>query len=202
MKTLNSKPVKLRLKIDLVSYPARAEGLVNMDNNFCLKSRNLIPVVVVVVVVVVVAFKGQVAICSFKLQPTFPAYFLSLFLCWTSTEKKKTVKKKQRKKKKLAQWLAIVFIKIGGVFHWFLGGAWNSHASSFFLSIFLSFFLFSNEAQMDLFSFFLFCRIRSGFFLFYLFIFFFFVASLKKNQNHGCMCMRWKLVSSSSFFFV
>ena len=25
------KPVKLRLKIDLVSYPARAEGLVNMD---------------------------------------------------------------------------------------------------------------------------------------------------------------------------
>ena len=25
--TLNSKPVKLRLKIDLVSYPARAEGL-------------------------------------------------------------------------------------------------------------------------------------------------------------------------------
>ena len=24
------KPVKLRLKIDLVSYPARAEGLVNM----------------------------------------------------------------------------------------------------------------------------------------------------------------------------
>ena len=28
-KTLNSKPVKLRLKIDIVSYPARAEGLVN-----------------------------------------------------------------------------------------------------------------------------------------------------------------------------
>ena len=28
-KTLNSKPVKLRLKNDLVSYPARAEGLVN-----------------------------------------------------------------------------------------------------------------------------------------------------------------------------
>ena len=28
-KTLNSKPVKLHLKIDLVSYPARAEGLVN-----------------------------------------------------------------------------------------------------------------------------------------------------------------------------
>ena len=28
------KPVKLRLKIDLVSYPARAEGLVNMvDKN-------------------------------------------------------------------------------------------------------------------------------------------------------------------------
>ena len=26
------KPVKLRLKIDLVSYPARAEGLVNMNN--------------------------------------------------------------------------------------------------------------------------------------------------------------------------
>ena len=25
------KPVKLRLKTDLVSYPARAEGLVNMD---------------------------------------------------------------------------------------------------------------------------------------------------------------------------
>ena len=25
------KPVKLRSKIDLVSYPARAEGLVNMD---------------------------------------------------------------------------------------------------------------------------------------------------------------------------
>ena len=25
------KPVKLRLKIDLVSYPARAKGLVNMD---------------------------------------------------------------------------------------------------------------------------------------------------------------------------
>ena len=25
------KPVKLRLKIDLVSYPARAEGLVNMN---------------------------------------------------------------------------------------------------------------------------------------------------------------------------
>ena len=25
------KPVKLRLKIDLVSYPDRAEGLVNMD---------------------------------------------------------------------------------------------------------------------------------------------------------------------------
>ena len=25
------KPVKLRVKIDLVSYPARAEGLVNMD---------------------------------------------------------------------------------------------------------------------------------------------------------------------------
>ena len=25
------KPVKLRLKIDLVSYPVRAEGLVNMD---------------------------------------------------------------------------------------------------------------------------------------------------------------------------
>ena len=28
------KPVKLRLKIDLVSYPARAEALVNMDTNF------------------------------------------------------------------------------------------------------------------------------------------------------------------------
>ena len=27
------KPVKLRLKIDLVSYPARAEGLVNMISN-------------------------------------------------------------------------------------------------------------------------------------------------------------------------
>ena len=27
------KPVKLRLKIDLVSYPARAEGLVNMDTS-------------------------------------------------------------------------------------------------------------------------------------------------------------------------
>ena len=26
------EPVKLRLKINLVSYPARAEGLVNMDN--------------------------------------------------------------------------------------------------------------------------------------------------------------------------
>ena len=26
----NSKPVKLRLKIDLVLYPPRAEGLVNM----------------------------------------------------------------------------------------------------------------------------------------------------------------------------
>ena len=25
------KPVKLRLKIDLVSYPARVEGLVDMD---------------------------------------------------------------------------------------------------------------------------------------------------------------------------
>ena len=25
------KPVKLRLKIDLLSYPAQAEGLVNMD---------------------------------------------------------------------------------------------------------------------------------------------------------------------------
>ena len=31
------KPVKLRLKIDLVSYPARAEGSVNMDRYlFCL----------------------------------------------------------------------------------------------------------------------------------------------------------------------
>ena len=30
-KTLNSKPVNLRLKIDLVSYPAQAEGLVNMN---------------------------------------------------------------------------------------------------------------------------------------------------------------------------
>ena len=29
---MNSKPVKLRLKFDLVSYPARAEGLVNMVN--------------------------------------------------------------------------------------------------------------------------------------------------------------------------
>ena len=29
------KPVKLRLKIDLVSYPARAEGLVNMINETC-----------------------------------------------------------------------------------------------------------------------------------------------------------------------
>ena len=28
------KPVKLRLKTDLVSYPARAEGLVNMINSF------------------------------------------------------------------------------------------------------------------------------------------------------------------------
>ena len=28
------KPVKLRLKIDLVSYPARAEGLVNSINLF------------------------------------------------------------------------------------------------------------------------------------------------------------------------
>ena len=28
---LNSKPVKLRLKIDLVSYPAWAEELVNLD---------------------------------------------------------------------------------------------------------------------------------------------------------------------------
>ena len=27
------KPVKLRLKNDLVSYPARAEGLVNMHSN-------------------------------------------------------------------------------------------------------------------------------------------------------------------------
>ena len=27
------KPVKLRLKIDLVSYPARAEGLVNVIDN-------------------------------------------------------------------------------------------------------------------------------------------------------------------------
>ena len=28
-KTLNSKPVKLRLKIDLVSYPARVEVSIN-----------------------------------------------------------------------------------------------------------------------------------------------------------------------------
>ena len=26
------KPVKLRLKIDLVSYPARVEGFINMNN--------------------------------------------------------------------------------------------------------------------------------------------------------------------------
>ena len=31
MENSEFKPVKLRLKIDLVSYPARAEGLVNMD---------------------------------------------------------------------------------------------------------------------------------------------------------------------------
>ena len=30
------KPVKLRLKIDLVSYPSRAEGLVNMISGDCL----------------------------------------------------------------------------------------------------------------------------------------------------------------------
>ena len=31
------KPVKLRLKIDLVSYPARAEGLVNSMKDMLLK---------------------------------------------------------------------------------------------------------------------------------------------------------------------
>ena len=31
---MNSKPVKLRLKIDLVSYPAREEGVVNIYNIF------------------------------------------------------------------------------------------------------------------------------------------------------------------------
>ena len=30
------RPVKLRLKIDLVSYPARAEGLVNMIYIMCV----------------------------------------------------------------------------------------------------------------------------------------------------------------------
>ena len=30
------KPVKLRFKIDLVSYPARAEGLVNMCIYICI----------------------------------------------------------------------------------------------------------------------------------------------------------------------
>ena len=34
------KPVKLRLKIDLVSYPARAEGLVNMDRKKTQKISN------------------------------------------------------------------------------------------------------------------------------------------------------------------
>ena len=34
------KPVKLRLKIDLVSYPARAEGLVNMVNTEEIVSSN------------------------------------------------------------------------------------------------------------------------------------------------------------------
>ena len=33
------KPIKLRLKIDLVSYPARPEGLVNMVNK-CFKYKN------------------------------------------------------------------------------------------------------------------------------------------------------------------
>ena len=37
MENSEFKPVKLRLKIDLVSYPARAEGLVNM-----ITTRNLL----------------------------------------------------------------------------------------------------------------------------------------------------------------
>ena len=34
------KPVKLRLKIDLVSYPARAEGLVNSITKNLIKHRS------------------------------------------------------------------------------------------------------------------------------------------------------------------
>ena len=33
------KPAELRLKIDLVSYPAQAEGLVNMDDHLKRKER-------------------------------------------------------------------------------------------------------------------------------------------------------------------
>ena len=35
------KPVKLRLKIDLVSYPARAEGLVKSTSGYMLSYLNL-----------------------------------------------------------------------------------------------------------------------------------------------------------------
>ena len=35
------KPVKLRLKIDLVSYPVRAEGLVNMDKNVDIHTNDM-----------------------------------------------------------------------------------------------------------------------------------------------------------------
>ena len=40
-KTLNSKAVKLRLKIDLVSYPARAEGLGKYDDWSLLNNRDI-----------------------------------------------------------------------------------------------------------------------------------------------------------------
>ena len=40
MENSEFKPVKLRLKIDLVSYPARAEGLVNMDITIFKSKKN------------------------------------------------------------------------------------------------------------------------------------------------------------------
>ena len=51
------KPVKLRLKIDLVSYPARAEGLVNstfmFHSFFNSLARSIIIIIIIIIVIII-----------------------------------------------------------------------------------------------------------------------------------------------------